>query len=63
MRKRTPLDIFKLPITILRNKDEKFTFIMVNEDGALARSSKSMQYFHNMKTIDQKIGGYASSLN
>ena len=34
-----PLDILKVLVTTLRNQDKKFSFIRVDEDGALARSS------------------------
>ena len=47
----------------MRNKDKKFEFIRVDEDGALARSSEFMKTCHNMNIIVQTTGGDASSLN
>ena len=61
--KRPPLDILKSLIATLRNQDKKVTFIQVDEDGALARSSEFMKTCHNMNIIVQTAGGYASSLN
>ena len=61
--KRPPLDILKFLVTTLRNQDEKFAFIRVDEDCALARSSELMSTCHNMNIIVQTTGGYASSLN
>ena len=58
-----PLDILKFLVTTLRNQDNKFAFIRVNEDGALARSSEFMKTFHIMNIIVQNTGVYTSSLN
>ena len=49
--KRPPIDILKFLVTTLRNQDKKFTFIRVNKDGNLERSSKFMQTCHNMNII------------
>ena len=49
--KRPPLDIIKLLVITLRNQDNKFAFIWVDEDGALARYSEFMKTCHNMNII------------
>ena len=56
-------DILKLLVTIFRNQDKKVTFTLVDEDGALARSSEFMKTYNNMNIIVQIIGGDASSLH
>ena len=61
--KRPPLDILNFLVTTLRNQDKKVAFIIVDEDGALARSSEFMKTCHNMNIIVQTTGGDASSLN
>ena len=58
-----PLGILKLIFATLRNKDNNFAFVLVDEYGALARSSEFMKKFHNMNIIAQTIGGDTSSLN
>ena len=62
-KQRPTLDILKSPVTILRNQDKKVTFIRVDEDGELARSSEFMKKCHNINIIVQTIYEYASSLN
>ena len=62
-RKTPPLDILKLFFTTLRNQDNKFSFIQVDEDVSLARSSKFMQTCCNTDIIVQTADGYTSSLN
>ena len=47
----------------MRNQDNKVSFIRVDEDGALERSSEFMKTCHNMNIIVQTTGGYASYLN
>ena len=49
-----PLEILKFLVT---------TFIRVDEDGALARSSEFMGTFHNMNIIVKTTGRDASPLN
>ena len=61
--KRPPLDTLKFLVTKLRNQDKKVSFIRVDEDGELARSSEFMKKFHNMNIIVQTICGYSSSIN
>ena len=61
--KRPPLDILKILVTTLRNKDKKVAFIRVDKHGALARSSEFMKKYHNINIIVQTTGGYASSIN
>ena len=61
--KNPPLDILKFLVATLRNQDNKVSFIRVDEDGALARSSGCMKTYHNMNIIVHTTGGYASSLN
>ena len=61
--KRTPLDTLKCFVTTLINKDKKVAFIIVDEYGALARSSEFMRTRHDMNIIVQTTGGYASSIN
>ena len=58
-----PLDILKLLVATLREKDKKCPFIRVYKHGALAISSKLMQAYHNMNTIVQETVGDESSLN
>ena len=47
----------------MRNQDNKVVFIIVDEYGALARSSELMKTCHNMNIIVQNTGGDASSIN
>ena len=61
--KRPPLDILKFIVTKLRNQDKKVSFVIVDEDVALARSSQFMKTYHNMNIIVHTIGGDAYSLN
>ena len=61
--KHPPFDILKFLVTTLRNQDKKVAFIIVDEDGALTRSSEFMRTFHNMNIIVQTTGGDAYSLN
>ena len=61
--KRPPLDILKFIVATLRNQYKKFSFIKVDENGALSRSSEFMKTSHNMNIIVQTTGEYASSLN
>ena len=58
-----PIDILKCIVTILRNQDKKVEFIRVDKDGYLSRSSEFMSTCHNMNTIVQTTGRYASSIN
>ena len=53
----------KLLVTTLINQDNKVAFIIVDEDGELARSSEFMRTCHNMNIIVQTIVLDASSLN
>ena len=61
--KRPHLDILKLLVTTLSNQDNKVALIIVDEDGALSRSSEFMKTCNNMNIIVQTTGGDASSLN
>ena len=61
--KRPPLEIIKCFVTTLRNQDKKVAFILVDEDGALTRSSEFINTCHNMNIIVQTTSGDASSLN
>ena len=61
--KRPPLDILKFLVTTLRNQDKKVSFIRVDEDGALDRSSEFMRTYHSMNIIVEITGGDVSSLN
>ena len=61
--KRSPLDILKYLVTILRNQNKKVEFIRVDEDGALTISSEFMMTFHNMNIMVQTTAGYTSSIN
>ena len=63
IKKCLPLDILKFPVTILRNKGNKFALILFDEDGTLVRFSQFMKTCHNMITIFKTIGGYLFSLN
>ena len=45
------------------NQDKKVVFILVDEDGALTRSSEFINTCHNMNIIVQTTSGDASSLN
>ena len=58
-----PLYILILLVVTFRNEDKKCTFIQMDEDGELERSSDIMKTCHNMNIIVQTTGGYASSLN
>ena len=62
-RKCPPLDILKFLATTLRNQDNTFVFIRVDEDGAPEISSKKAKKCHNMNIIVQTIGGDVSSIN
>ena len=57
------LDIIKCFVTTLSNKDNKISFIRVNEDIALAISYEFIQTCHNMNIVVQTTGGDAYSLN
>ena len=61
--KRTPIDTLKRFVATLGNQDIKFSFIRVDEDGALGRSYEFMKTCHNMDIIVQTTGKDASSLN
>ena len=61
--KHPPLDILKFIVTILRDQDNKYAFILVDEDGSLARSCEFMKTCHRMNITVQTTGGDASSLN
>ena len=55
--KRSPIDILKFLITAFRNQDKKVTFVQVDEDGAMSRSSEFMNTCHNINIIYQTMGG------
>ena len=61
--KRPPLEILKCIFATLSNQGDKVEFVLVDEDGALERSSRFMRKFHNMNIIVQTKGEYLSSLN
>ena len=61
--KLPPLEILKYIFATLINQDNKVLLIIVDEDGALARSGESLNTCHKMNIISQTTGGYASSLN
>ena len=61
--KHPPLYTLKFLITISRNQDKKVSFIWVDEDGALARSSEFTRTCHNMTIVVQNTDVYAPSLN
>ena len=61
--KSPPLDILTFLVTKLRNQDNKVAFIIVDEDGALARSLEFMRTCHNMNIIVQRTGGDSYSPN
>ena len=61
--KSPPLDILKLFFATFRNKDNKVSFILVVEDGALETSSEFMKTCHNMNIIVHTTGEYSYSLN
>ena len=61
--KRRTFDILKLISTALSNQYNKFAFIIVDKDGALARSSGFISKCHNMNIVVQTTGGYESLLN
>ena len=61
--KRPLIDILKLIVTKLKNKDKRVSSVQVDKDGALSIYSKFMEKCHNMNTIVQTTGGYESSLN
>ena len=61
--KRPPLDILKFLVTTSRNQDNKFAFIIVDKDLALARSSKFMNMCYNMNIIVQTTVGDASYID
>ena len=54
---RPLLDILKFIVATLINQDNKVAFILVDEDGALARSSEFMSKGQNMNTVVQTTGG------
>ena len=62
-RKISPIDILKCLVTKLSNQNKKITFIRVDGDVVLERSSEFMKTFHRMNTIVHTIGGYAPSLS
>ena len=62
-RKRKSLDILKFIVTTLRNKENKVSFIRVDEYGALTGYSEFMKTCHNINIIVQTKEGYESSLN
>ena len=63
-RSKSPLlDILKFLVATLRNQDKKFSFSIVDEDGALAMYYEFMKTYHNMNIIVHTIGGYTYSLN
>ena len=57
------LDILKFLVTTLSNQDKIVTFVQVDEDGELARSSEFMKTCHNMNIIVKDTGVDASLLN
>ena len=61
--KRPPLDNLKFIVTTLRNQDNKVSFIRVDEDGALARSSEFMKKCHTMNTIVHNKGVYVYAIS
>ena len=61
--KRVHFKIIRFIVAILRNQDNKFALIQVDEDGSLSRSYEYMNTCHNMKIIVQTTGGYESTLN
>ena len=61
--KRPPLDILKFLVTTLSNQYNKVAFVWVDKDGTLSRYSEYMKTCHNMNSIVQTIGVYASSIN
>ena len=61
--KSPPLDILKFLVTTLRNNDNKVAFIIVDEDGSLARSSDFMNKCHNVNIIVHNTCGDATSLD
>ena len=61
--KRPPIQILEFVVTVLRNEDKKISFILVDEDGALERSSGFMNTSPNINIKVQATGGDASSLN
>ena len=61
--KHQTLNTLKFFITILRNQDKKVSFIQVDEDGALARSSEFTRTCHNMTIVVQTKGVDAPSIN
>ena len=60
IRKRLPPDILKFLVIALRNQNRKFSFIRVDKYGALEISPEFMKTCHNMNTIVQTTGRYAS---
>ena len=61
--KLPPLGILKFLVDTLLNQGKKVSFNLVDEDGALARSSEFMRTCNNMNIIVQIIGGDAYYLN
>ena len=61
--KLPPLEILEFLVATLINQDKKVAFIIVDEYGALERSSESMKTCHNMNIIVHTTGEYASSIN
>ena len=61
--KCSPLDIPKILVATLRNQDNIFAFIQVDEYGSSSGSSEFMNTCHNMNIIVKTTGGDSSSLN
>ena len=62
-RKNPLLDILKLLVTTLINKDKKITLIQLDGYGSLAIYSEFMRTCYNMNIIVKNTGGYLSLLN
>ena len=61
--KRPSIDILKFLVAKKTNQDIKVAFILVGENGALEKSSESMETCRNMNVTLQNTGGDVSSLN
>ena len=61
--KRPPIDILKFIVTTWSNHDKKVSFIWVDKDEAIARSSELVNTCYNIYIIVQTKGGNSSSLN
>ena len=61
--KRPPLEIINFLVTALINQDKKVSFVVVDADGALTRSSSFMKTCHNMNIIVQTKREDSYSLN